>query len=206
MSSLLLIKPHEDFSHLAFEFFNVGARFRQAAPMSVEAFVFVQRPRRYSPHDGPLSDNLARQDASLRAYDCAATHARMVAHPDLAADDGVVFYHGRAGDARLRGNHDAFAYQDVVRYLHEVINLRKAAYPCFTKRATVNATARAYLHIIANQDCSYLRKFVATILRVRHKAEAVRADDDARVKKTAAADRNIIVERDLRMKNAIRSD
>jgi hypothetical protein len=173
--------------------------------MRVETFILVKWLHGDAPPDA-WAHNLAGQDASLRAYDGPALDACVVSHPDLTADDGIVFNHGAAGDSSLRGDDYALANQDVMRYLDQIIYLRRATDARLAQRAAINASVGPYLHVVINQDGPSLREFVAKIIFVRDVTEAVSADDDARVQAYASAQSHALVNHHVRVDDAIGSD
>ena len=62
----------------------------QAADVSIQSFVLVERLNRYSPPH-PRTDNLPWQNACLRSNYRSALHENVIAKSNLAADDAIIF-------------------------------------------------------------------------------------------------------------------
>ena len=92
-----------------------------------------------------------------------------------------------AGNAGLRDQQAALADFDVVRDLHEVINLRALADDGGAECAAVDRHARADFHVVADDDVANLRH-LAVDAAVLHVAETIRADHRVGVNADAPAD------------------
>jgi hypothetical protein len=80
----------------------------------------------------------------------------------------------------LRGNHGIFSDHNVVRHLHQIINLRARLNPGPTEARPIDRRVSADFHVIVDLDNSDLRHFLLT-LRRHFETESVRANHDPAV-------------------------
>ena len=106
--------------------------------MSVLSFVFVKRLDGRAPPDAP-ADDLARENASLRADHRAALDAGVITHPDLTTDDTVVLDNRAARNSGLGRDYNAFSDLDVMGDLDEIVDLCSLADPSLAKSSAINA-------------------------------------------------------------------
>src|SRR5205085_9670378 len=94
----------------------------QAADVSIQSFVLVERLNRYSPPH-PRTDNLTGKNACFRSNHRSALHENVIAKSNLAADDAIIFDGDAAADPGLRGNHDALTDIAVVSNMDQIVEL-----------------------------------------------------------------------------------
>src|SRR5208282_1364972 len=129
--------------------------------------------------------------ARLRRDGDAIADFQMSGKTGLSGEDDVFAELATAGDAHLRDDQGAFANFDVVRDLHEVINLRAFADDRRAERAAVNR------HVVADDDVADLRHLAVNVA-VLHVTEAVRTNHRAGVNAHALADFRVRINSDVR--------
>ena len=174
---------------------------RQTMQIGVHALVFIEWLHRDSPPHA-WTHNLSRQDPSLGSDDRALLHSRVIAKPNLAANDGVVFDHDTAANPRLRCDHNALADIAVVPHVHHVVELRSATYARAAKRRAVNTRMRANLNIIFNDDSPDLRKLLIAEV-MTNITKTICANAHTRMQYHATSNRNSVVENDIWLKHTV---
>src|ERR1043165_299787 len=175
-------------SSMAFDSLFASLRFRVEAPFQLPHLLPQPRPPRHQPHHfDPLlvrprlesagnhgSRRNGARDAGLGTDLRAVPDRYVVYDARLAGEDYVVADPRTAGDARLRGDDRPLADHDVVRDLHEIIDLCAASDDGLAERRAVDRD------VVADLDDADLRNLRArrTLSGV---AEPVGADDDAGV-------------------------
>ena len=123
------------------------------------AQILFQRPRGAAPEDLAGASHLfAAQDAGSAAEDDACAYGCVFSNPDLAAEDGSVFDHARAGDAGLRCDDDVLADDAVVADVDEVVDLRAAADAGLAECAAVDGGVGADLDVVFDDEAALLRE------------------------------------------------
>ncbi len=168
-------------------------------------FVFVQRLNGRSPPNA-FSHNFSGQNSGLRTDDRAAFDSRVIAYSDLSADHAIVFDNCASRNSCLCGDNDSFADLDVVRDLHEIVNLCSFADSSFAECAAVNTGICADLDIIFDDNRADLREFHITVRTVADIAETVRTDDNAGMQNHIISDCAVIFDKNIWMKNAVFAD
>jgi hypothetical protein len=124
---------------------------------------------------------------------------------NLSADHRVVFDHDAAADPRLRRNHDAFADVAVVTDVNHVVELRTASDARATQCGAIDASVRAELNILFDHDRADLRKFLVAVI-VANISKAIGSEANARVQNYAIADRDAVIQNNIRMQHAFVAD
>lgn len=186
------------------QIFYLLANMWKATNMSIQPFIFVKRLNRYSPPN-TRADNLPRQNARLRSNHCAALDENVIAEPNLAADDAIIFDGDAAADSGLRGNHHALSDVAVVSHMDHVVELRSFTNSRTTERATIDSRVRTQLDVVFDNDCANLRKLVVTHVAANI-TKAVGANDNSRVQNDSVADCHAVFNENIRMDNAVRAD
>jgi len=101
--------------------------------------------------------------------------------------DDKIAQERRAGNPTLRHNHAMTADDDVVRDLHEVVDLSFFADDRIGQGSSVDGGVGSDLNIITNHDTADLRHFHVPIA-THDKAEPVLPDTRARVENHAVSD------------------
>jgi UDP-N-acetylglucosamine acyltransferase len=167
--------------------------------------MFLQGPRGRSPHYLALANDLGCEDAATGTEDRARFNARLVANSHLAADHCVVFHDHAAGQPGLGGDDDVTANAAVVPYVDQVVELHAVANLSDAEGRPVDAGVGADLDVVADFHAPDLRELFVAIA-VADKAEAVGAQDAARVQYGAIADGNAVVDGDARMQHTVRAE
>lgn len=110
-----------------------------------------------------------------------ARHARLARQGDAISDQGS------AGDAGERHNEAVLADDDVVRDLHQVVDLSAPLDHRRTAHAPIDGDVGADLHIVFDDHRADVRHFMLLAAH-RHVAETVGADDRSRVDDHVLAD------------------
>src|ERR1019366_4448812 len=96
---------------------------RQAAGPGELLLELLKGPRRCPPNDLSAPDRFARKDAGLPTDYRAIFDPTMVAQTGLAPKSHIPSNDCRPGDARLRGHYRIFPDVNVVRDMHQVVEL-----------------------------------------------------------------------------------
>ena len=99
-------------------------------------------------------------DAALRAEHRAGADRDMIGDADLAAHHDEISHLRAAGYAGLRGDHAVPPDADVVRDLHEIVDLGALADDRVAGRAAVDRGVGADLHVVLDDDAAGLRDFL----------------------------------------------
>ena len=119
----------------------------------------------------------------------AFSYVSVLADADLAPEDDVVLDSDAARESRLRGDDDVLADLAVVADVDEVVYLRPATDARGFERAAVDSCIGADFDIILDNELADLREFfVAPLCRITDIAEAVAAEDRARMDDHSVAD------------------
>ncbi len=135
-----------------------------------------QRPRR--DHD-VVGDAEVAGDAGLPADHAARTDAGAAGDPGTTRHDGVL------------------AHAHVVRDLNEVVELDAVADHGVVERAAVDRGVGADLDVVADDDAAGLRDLDPGAGALAREAEAVGADDHARVQDAVLADHAVVIDADV---------
>src|SRR5262249_43052034 len=108
----------------------------------------------------PNATRKALRDAALRCDDGAVCDFNVPDNAYLSRHRHAFAHTRAAGDTSLRHDHRIFADHDVVRNLHEIIDLHALLNPCPAKPRTINSRVRADLNIIVNLDDAELLNFL----------------------------------------------
>ncbi len=137
--------------------------------------IFAQRLRRSSPKRYALAaQNLIRQYTALRAQHHSFFNVRMLANPDLPAENDIILDRNAPGKPGLRRNYYVFAYPAIVPNVHQIVDLRSPPDPRLVQRAAIDRRVGTDLHIIFNHQPPNLRKLlIVSVLRVAHVSKAV---------------------------------
>src|SRR5205085_12080604 len=176
----------------------------QAADVSIQSFVLVERLNRYSPPH-PRTDNLTGKNACFRSNHRSALHENVIAKSNLAADDAIIFDGDAAADPGLRGNHDALADVTVVPDMDHVVELRPFANSRATERASIYRRVRPQFDVVFDKDGADLWKFVIAHVAA-NVTKAVGANRNSRMQDDTATDGHPVFNENIRMDNAVRAD
>ena len=113
----------------------------------VQALELSKRPDRNPPIHVPAADDLPWQNSRLRTDDRALLNAGVISEPDLAADDHVILDDGAPRNPGLSRDDNTPSDSDVVRNLHEVVDLAPRPNVRGTKRPSVDRRIGADLDI-----------------------------------------------------------
>src|SRR5450755_131951 len=145
------------------------------------------------------------RDAGLREDLRIRTDLDVATDPCLARCDHARAQLRAAGDADLTAQRAMFADRDVVPDLHEIVDLRSAADDGGPGHGAVDGRTRADLHAIADDHVADLRDLDLLDAHA-HEAEAVAADDAARVQYAIIAHNAVIEHRRARVQMRARPD
>ena len=84
-----------------------------------------------------------------------------------------------AGNARLRTHKGRFTYLNVVRHLHQVVDLRIPMHHRIAHHGTIHRRVGTYLHVILYDHRTYLRHLAVHARLVRLETETVGSDHHA---------------------------
>src|SRR5438309_10790394 len=160
----------------------------QAADVSIQSFVFVERLNRYSP-PYPRTDNLTGQNACFRSNHRSALHQNVIAKSNLAADDAIIFDGDAAADPGLRGNHDALTDIAVVSNMDQIVELGSLSNARATERAAIDGRVCAELDVVLDNHGADLRKLVIAHVAA-NVTKAVGADYNSSMQKDSVANRH----------------
>src|SRR6185369_10001655 len=108
-------------------------------------------------------------------------------------------------ESGLRRDHYVPSDAAIMAHMHHVIDLGAFADRGNTERRAVNAGIRADLDEVAQLDSADLREFFITAA-LHDKTEAVRANHAAGMQDDAAADPDVVIDRDVGMQQAALAD
>src|SRR5688572_20158090 len=129
----------------------------------------------------------------------------MPGDPRLAGHDHVVSERGGAGDTDLRHQDAALAEPYIVTHLHQVVDLAAGPQPGLVERGAVDRGVGADLDSVFDHHPPELRH-LDVLAVVRGVAEAVAAQDRARVDDAVAPQLGAVVEHHLRVDDAAGPD
>ena len=160
---------------------------------------FLQRHRWTRPPRPPVQ---TFRDAGLRP------NHRSVVDLDMPDDPGLTANHHTGTDPHASGDSDLghddrmFPDYDVVRDLHQIIDLRSFLDPGSAKPGSIDRRVRADLNIIVDLHDADLRDFLVPA-RFHLEAETVGTDHHPAVKNDAVSDPATLADRDIGVDNAV---
>jgi hypothetical protein len=134
-------------SQFLLDLFHSGEEFSEPVDPRNLLLCFLERDR------GTAEPNTAwntLRDAALRRDDCAVGDFNMADNANLPGHCYAFADTRAAGDAGLRHNHRIFPDHDVVRNLHEIIDLNAFLDPCPAKSRPVHGCVRTDFDVVTD--------------------------------------------------------
>src|SRR6266513_2758455 len=115
---------------------------------------------------------------------------------DLTGNHYFFSHSSAAGNPGLRCDDGMFSDHDVVRDLHEIIDLDPFLYPSPPKPGAINRRVSADFHVVVDLNDSDLRNFIVSTLD-KFKSETIRTDNRATVNDDARANSGPLTDRHI---------
>src|ERR1043166_3040897 len=125
----------------------------------------------------------------------------MIAETNLTSNDAIIFNRDAAADASLGRNDDALADVTVMTDVNHVVELCALAYSCPPQGSAIHGSVGPQLNVIFDDHCPDLRKLVITHV-ITNIPESVRADNYSGVQDDSIANRDAVLQKNVRMNNA----
>jgi len=166
--------------------------------------MFLQRPRRRAPNYLAFANDLGSKYAASGAENRPGFDARFIADSHLAPYNRIVFHHNSSGEAGLRSDDDVSPDSAVVTDVNQVVDFDAIPDLRHTESRAIDTRIGADLDIISNFDTSDLRKFFIAI-PIADEPEAIGANHASGMKNRTIADRDVCVDCDVWMQEAVRA-
>ena len=161
--------------------------------------------QRHSWRAKPCAARQVLRNAALRRDNRVVLDCKMANDPDLAGHHHFFSDAGAAGNARLRGDDGMLSNNDVVRDLHEIVDLNAFLDPGPTESSAIDGCVCPDLNVVVNLDNSELRNFLVTAFD-EFEPKTVRADYCTAVNNGACADSRLFANGYVRINQARRAD
>ena len=161
--------------------------------------------QRHSWRAKPCAARQVLRNAALRRDNRVVLDCKMANDPDLAGHHHFFSDASAAGNARLRGDDGMLSNNDVVRDLHEIVDLNAFLDPSPTESSPINGCVCPDLNVVVNLDNSELRNFLVTAFD-EFEPKTVRADYCTAVNNGARADSRLFANGDVRINHARLAD
>ncbi len=144
-------------------------------------------------------------DSALHAGHHAVADFQMSDHAHLSAQHDVMAQRRAARDAALRDQNAVRPDPNVVGEHHQIVDLRALADDGVAQRGAIDRAVGADFDIVFDDDIADLRDFVMHAV-AGGVAESIAADDDAGVQNHPLAQDAALVDHDVGIDDAVRSD
>src|SRR5262245_4629274 len=147
----------------------------------------------------------ARGNTTLRTDRGPVANFKMTDDADLSPHHNSFADARAARNARLRDDHGILSDDDVVRDLHEIVDLHALLNPCSAKTRAIDSGVRADLDIVVNLDNPELLNFLLASFD-HFETKPIRTDNSAAVNDYARANPASLANRHVRINATLGSD
>src|SRR5260370_941432 len=161
--------------------------------------------QRHSWRAKPCAARQVLRNAALRRDNRVVLDCKMANDPDLSGHHHFFSDAGAAGIAGLGGDDGMLSNNDVVRDLHEIVDLNALLDPGPTESSSINGCVCPDLDVVVDLNNSELRNFLVTAFD-EFEPKAIRADHCTAVNNDARADSRSFANGYVRINHARRAD